>query len=87
MEFTTSEGIFMDAGITADSANEAEITTTILEKCAKKRIGLIYSSKFEKSSFVRVASASVFDEIITDAGIPEETASAYREAGISITIV
>ncbi len=76
--------IDLEAGVTADSAYEAEITKTILEKCAKKRIGLIYSSKFEKTSFVKVTTADIFDEIITDTNLSRNIIDAYTDAGIKI---
>ena len=57
----------LDAGITADSLTEAEISRTILESSAKRRIGLVVSRKLGRTSFARVAGAEALDEIITDA--------------------
>jgi DeoR/GlpR family transcriptional regulator of sugar metabolism len=85
--FVSVTAIDREAGITADSAYEAEITKTILLKCAKKRIGLIYASKFEKTSFFKVAAASVFNEIITDSSLDERIVDGYRELGIEMTVV
>jgi DeoR family transcriptional regulator of aga operon len=85
--FVSVTAIDREAGITADSSYEAEITKTILEKCAKKSIGLIYASKFEKTSFVKVAAASVFDEIITDSSLDGKIIEGYRDLGIEMTIV
>ncbi len=82
--FVSVTAIDLEAGVTADSAYEAEITKTILEKCAKKRIGLIYSSKFEKTSFVKVTTADIFDEIITDTNLSRNIIDAYTDAGIKI---
>ena len=85
--FVSVTAIDREAGITADSVYEAEITKTILEKCAKKRIGLIYASKFEKTSFVKVAAADIFDEIITDSSLDGKIIDGYRELGTEITVV
>ena len=79
--------IDMEAGITADSLTEAEISRIILEKCAKRRIGLIVSHKFQRTSFARVAAAEILDEIITDGGADPAVVARYRERGITVTVV
>jgi DeoR/GlpR family transcriptional regulator of sugar metabolism len=85
--FVSVTAISSEAGITADSAYEAEISKTILEKCARLRIGLIYASKFEKTSFVKVAAANIFDEIITDSSVDQGIVEVYRDLGIKMTVV
>jgi len=85
--FVSVTAIDLETGITADSAYEADITRMILERCAKKRVGLIYASKFGKTSFVKVASANVFDEIITDKSLPGQTVERYEDLGIKMTLV
>jgi DeoR family fructose operon transcriptional repressor len=87
MAFVSVTAIDIEAGITADSVYEAEITRTILETCSKKNIGLIYSSKFGKTSFVKVASIDILDEIITDSKIDGDILDQYAERGIKITRV
>ena len=85
--FVSVTAISSEAGITADSAYEAEISKTILEKCARLRVGLIYASKFEKTSFVKVAAADIFDEIITDSSLDQGVVDLYRNLGLKITVV
>ena len=85
--FVSVTAVSSEAGITADSAYEAEISKTILEKCARLRIGLIYASKFEKTSFVKVAAADIFDEIITDSSVDQGIVEVYRDLGIKMTVV
>jgi DeoR/GlpR family transcriptional regulator of sugar metabolism len=85
--FVSVTAISSEDGITADSAYEAEISKTILQHCAKVNIGLIYASKFEKTSFVKVAAADIFDEIITDKSIDREIVDRFREMGITMTVV
>jgi DeoR/GlpR family transcriptional regulator of sugar metabolism len=79
--------IDLEAGITADSVNEAEISRTIFERSAKRIIGLVVAEKFETTSFVRVAPVQVFDEIITDSSLDEGILQRYRERGIRLTVV
>ncbi len=79
--------IDLQAGITADSPTEAEISRTILERSAKRKIGLIVSGKLERTSFARVAGAEVLDEIITDSGADPQVLERYRERGIQVTVV
>jgi DeoR/GlpR family transcriptional regulator of sugar metabolism len=74
------------AGITADAVNESSVTKVILEKCGKKTIGLIISSKFNKASYYRVTDITVFDEIITDTGLDDETRAKFEGAGIRMTL-
>lgn len=73
-------------GITADAVNESSITKVILEKCGKKTVGLIISSKFNKASYYKVTDITVFDEIVTDTGLDEETRATFEKAGIRITL-
>jgi DeoR/GlpR family transcriptional regulator of sugar metabolism len=87
LAFVSVTAIDHEAGITADNEYEAEITRIVLTKCAKKRIGLIYASKFEKTSFVKIAAANIFDEIITDSRLDEKIIDGYRELGIEMTVV
>lgn len=85
--FISVTAIDLEAGITADSINEAEISKIILEKCAKKRYGLITSHKFGKTSFVKVADAQIFDEVITDSKVDPDIVSRFMDSGIKVTIV
>jgi DeoR family fructose operon transcriptional repressor len=78
--------IDLGAGITADSIGEAEISRIILERSAKRKIGLIVAAKFETTSFIRVAPAEIFDEIITDSSLDEGIIRRYRERGIRLTV-
>jgi DeoR/GlpR family transcriptional regulator of sugar metabolism len=79
--------IDLEAGITADSLTEAEISRIILERCAKRRIGLIVSRKLQRTSFARVAPAEILDEIITDTEADPSVLARYRERGITVTVV
>lgn len=79
--------IDLEAGITADSLEEAEISRTVLTRSSKRNIGLVVSGKFNTTSFVKVADAQVFEEIITDRGIDPATMERFQDQGIKITAV
>ncbi len=85
--FISPTALDLEAGVTADSLTEAEITRTILTRSARRKIALAVSRKFGRTSFARVAPAETFDEIITDGGISAETAQAFRDRGVTVTIV
>jgi len=84
--FVSVTAIDAEIGITADAVNESAITKVILEKCGRKTIGLIISSKFNKAAYYKVADITVFDEIITDAGLDRETREKFETAGIVMTL-
>ena len=79
--------IDLEAGITADSQTEAEISRIILERCARRRIGLIVSPKLGRTSFARVAPVEALDEMITDSAADPAVLARYRERGITVTVV
>jgi DeoR/GlpR family transcriptional regulator of sugar metabolism len=85
--FVSPTAIDLEAGVTADSMTEAEITRTILLASARRKTALVLSHKFDRTSFAHVAPLGAFDEIITDTGIPSSTAERYGNSGIRITIV
>ncbi len=85
--FVSPTAIDLDAGITADSMTEAEITRAVLVHSGRRKIGLALSRKFDRTSFARVAPVEAFDEIITDTGLAAEAAERYRGRGLRITPV
>ncbi len=85
--FVSVTAIDIEAGITADSLEEAEISRTMLTGSSKRNIGLVVSEKFKTTSFFKVADARVFNEIITDHGVDRRTVERFEEQGIKISIV
>ena len=79
--------IDLEAGITADSHTEAEISRIILERCAKRKVGLVVSPKIGRTSFARVAPVEILDELITDGAADPQVLERYRERGIAVTVV
>lgn len=84
--FFTAVAIDLKEGITSADSFDAEITKSAID-CARKKVALIDSSKFGKSSFVKVVPVSLLDEIITDSGLNPKFASDFVEAGITLTVV
>ncbi len=74
------------AGITADEVNESAVSKVILERCGKMTIGLIVSTKFNITSFYKVADITTFDEIITDTGLDKETVKLFASRGVKMTL-
>lgn len=84
--FLSATAIDPEAGITADEINESAVSKIILERCGRKTIGLISSTKFNKVSFFKVTDITAFDEIITDKGLDRETEKLFTNRGIKITL-
>ena len=84
--FLSVTAIDMEAGITADDVNESAVTKIILERCADKTVGLIMSSKFNKTSFLKVSDITAFNEIITGRELDRGTVEHFAEAGIQMTL-
>jgi DeoR/GlpR family transcriptional regulator of sugar metabolism len=86
LAFLSVTAIDLESGITADDVNESEVSRTILERCGRKKIGIIRSEKFNKTSFYKVADITAFDEIITDRGLDRNTAREFASRGVKMTL-
>jgi DeoR/GlpR family transcriptional regulator of sugar metabolism len=84
--FVSVTAIDSEMGVTADDMGESSISRVVLEKCGRKTIGLIISSKFNKVSFYKVTDIARFDEIITDSGLDRETEARFARAGVVMTL-
>jgi DeoR family fructose operon transcriptional repressor len=84
--FLSATAIDPESGMTADDVNESEVARTILERCGRKKIGIIRSVKFNKTSFYKVADITAFDEIITDRGLDRKTAQLFSSRGVQMTL-
>ncbi len=72
--------------LTETAPEVAAVKRALLKGAASKRL-LVDSSKFRPRTFMRVASATEFDEIITDEGIPNEEIERMRALGVKLTLV
>ena len=84
--FLSATAIDPESGMTADDVNESAVSRTILERCGRKKIGVIRSVKFNKTSFYKVADITAFDEIITDKGLDRKTAQLFSSRGVRMTL-
>lgn len=74
-------GIFainINDGWMVPSDFEAELTKKIVSS-SKKIIGITHHSKFNNTSFSKVGPLNLFDEIITDSGLDNETYKKYKK--------
>ena len=60
------KGLDLDAGVTDSSEFHAQTKQSMLH-CAKKRILILNSSKFDKVSFINIAPLDAFDTVVTNA--------------------
>jgi DeoR/GlpR family transcriptional regulator of sugar metabolism len=54
---------------------------------AQRVVGLLDSTKFERSSLLSIRSATALDLIITDARLDPEVVAAFRAAGVNLQVV
>ncbi|WP_430973639.1 DeoR/GlpR family DNA-binding transcription regulator [Sunxiuqinia rutila] len=84
--FLGVDGIDFENGITNSNIEEAILNKKMM-KAALRTIILTDSSKFGKRGFGKICNLDQVDVIITDAGIPQHTASTIEEMGIELIIV
>jgi DeoR family transcriptional regulator of aga operon len=83
--FMGVDGIDFENGITHSNIEEAELNQNMM-KAALRTIILSDSSKFGKRGFGKICNLDEVDVIITDSGIPENTAKSIEELGIELII-
>jgi DeoR/GlpR family transcriptional regulator of sugar metabolism len=83
--FVSAAGVTVDAGLTTSRRPLADVLNAA-RASAERTIGLIDASKFGRASLLSIAGAEELDTIVTDDGLPEDTAAEYREAGVSLEI-
>lgn len=84
--FLGVDGIDFENGVTNSNIEEAILNKKMM-KAALRTIILSDSTKFAKRGFGKICSLEQIDMIITDSGIPENTAKAIEEMGIELIIV
>lgn len=62
-------------------------TKRALMEAADRKILLIDSSKFGKTSLIKLAMLTEFDQVITDSGLSQADADALLKDGVKLTIV
>ena len=84
--FLAVDGIDCDYGISTPVVFEATFCKTMID-IAKRVIVVSDSSKFQRRSFVKIASMDEIDMIITDQGIPEEQRAKLEKMQIDLVLV
>lgn len=74
-----------DGVLTETSLEVAAVKRALLRAASAKRL-LVDSSKFRPRTFMQVAAATEFDEVITDDGTPAEEVERLRARGLAVTI-
>jgi DeoR family fructose operon transcriptional repressor len=84
--FVSAAGVTLDRGLTTSRSGLAD-TLNAAADSAKQTIGLMDSTKFERSSLMTIRSAAALDLIITDHRLDPAVAAAFRAAGVNLQVV
>lgn len=84
--FLGSDGVTADKGITADSAEIADVCRRMSEQ-ARQTIVLADSSKLGRSGFAHIMPAARIDILITDAAAPASEVAKLRKKGVDVRLV
>ena len=84
--FISALGVSAEKGISTDNYFDAAVSRKIIE-VSDRAILLCDSSKFGKSSYVKIAPLEDIDEIITDGGVPGSLIESYKSKGTRLTVV
>jgi DeoR/GlpR family transcriptional regulator of sugar metabolism len=83
--FLATAGVALDAGLTYPSFADLQLKEAMIK--AASRVYLVAdSTKINKSSFTRLGSLEMIHAFITDSGISEADANAFRGRGIEMLI-
>ena len=84
--FISAAGITLDHGLTTSRSGLADTLKTAADS-AERVIGLMDSTKFERSSLMTIRSATALDLIITDDRLDPHIVAAFRAAGVHLQVV
>lgn len=83
--FLATAGVALDAGLTYPSFADLQLKQAMI-KAASHVYLVADSSKINKSSFTRLGSLDVIQSFVTDSGIADQDAEAFRARGIEVLI-
>ena len=75
----------IEHGATTQLFNEAVVNNK-MRKIAKKLIVLADSSKFEKTSLIRLCNLSDIDIVVTDSNLDQSIIEKYRDNGCNLIV-
>jgi DeoR family fructose operon transcriptional repressor len=84
--FVSAAGITLDHGLTTSRSGLADTLNAAAES-AERVVGLMDSTKFERSALMTIRSATALDLIISDDRLDPAVASAFRAMGVNLQIV
>lgn len=84
--FLGSDGITADKGITADSADLADVCRRMSEQ-AQQTIVLADSSKLGRAGFAHIMPVARIDILITDTNAPASEIAKLRKKGVDVRLV
>ena len=84
--FLGSDGVTAEKGITADSAEIADVCRRMSEQ-ARQTIVLADSSKLGRSGFAHIMPATRIDILITDTQAPASEVARLRKIGVDVRLV
>jgi len=83
--FVSAAGISLDAGLTTSRSPIAEVLQAAAD-VAGRTIGMVDATKFGRASLVSVLPVGELDVLISDAGLEDDVAAAYRAAGVALSL-
>jgi DeoR/GlpR family transcriptional regulator of sugar metabolism len=83
--FVSAAGITLDHGLTTSRTGLADTLNAAAES-AERVVGLMDSTKFERSSLMTIRSAAALDMIITDDRLDPATVATFRAAGVNLRV-
>jgi len=84
--FLGVDSFSLEDGISTPNLEEALLNQQMISQ-AGKTYAVFDSSKFNKRSYVRIASLNEIDAVITDRGIPTGISAQLKEAGVKLILV
>lgn len=85
MAFISAAGVTLEQGLTTSRRPLADVVNAA-RAVARRCVALVDSSKFGRSSLLTMSRAEELDLLIVDSGLPAETVSEYRRAGVPIEV-
>ena len=79
-------GVTLDHGLTTSRSGLADTLNTAADS-AERVVGLMDSTKFERSSLMTIRNVTALDLIITDDRLDPAVVGAFRAAGVSLQVV
>jgi DeoR family fructose operon transcriptional repressor len=84
--FVSAAGITLGHGLTTSRSGLADTLNTAADS-AERVVGLLDSTKFERSSLMTIRSAAALDLIITDDRLDPAVVAEFRAAGANLQVV